>query len=103
MSSFLKKIFGGKREDAPAAPGAVHESESYKDCTVTPTPLREGSQWRVAGRITKAIGGETFERTFVRADLLGSEDECAAFSVRKAQQIIDQNPMLFSGEKTGTA
>lgn len=102
MSSFLKKIFGGKGEDAPTA-SEEHQSETYKDCTITPTPMREGSQWRVAGRIVKVVGGETYERTFVRADLLGSQEECVTFSIRKAQQIIDQNPVLFSGEKTGTA
>ena len=49
------------------------------------------------------VEGETCERTFVRADLVASEEECVTFSIRKAQQIIDQNPALFSGERTGTA
>ena len=101
MSSFFKKIFGGKGGEEAAA--STHQSESYKDCTITPTPMREGSQWRISGTITKIVDGETVERTFIRADLFGSEDECASFTIRKAQQIIDQNPALFSGGKTGTA
>lgn len=101
MSSFLKKIFGGKGGDEATAPS--HQSETYKDCTITPTPMREGSQWRISGAITKTVDGETRERTFIRADLFGSQDECASFTIRKAQQIIDQNPALFAGGKTGTA
>lgn len=101
MSTFFKKIFGGKGSEEAA--GSARESETYKDCAITPTPMREGSQWRIAGTITKTVDGEMKERTFIRADLFASEDECASFTIRKAQQIIDQNPALFAGDKTGTA
>ncbi len=96
-------MFGGKGSDDAAVGGSSHSSESYKDCTITPTPMREGSQWRISGRITKDVDGETIERTFIRADLFASQDECASFTIRKARQIVDQNPSLFSGDKTGTA
>lgn len=101
MNSFLSRIFGGRRGEEPSS--ASHESETYKQCTITPTPMREGSQWRISGTISKVVDGETRERTFIRADLFNSADECASFTVRKAQQIIDQNPGLFSGGPTGTA
>ncbi len=101
MNSFLSRIFGGRRGGEPAS--SSHDSETYKDCTITPTPMREGSQWRIAGTIMKVVDGETKERTFIRADLFSSADECANFTIRKARQIIDQNPALFAGGATGTA
>jgi hypothetical protein len=101
MSSFFKKLLGG---GSPEPARKVHEPESYKDCTITPTPMKEGAQWRLAGAITKMVDGETYERTFIRADLFASEEEAKNFTVRKAQQIIDQNgDSLFRGERTGTA
>lgn len=106
MSSFFKKAFGwigGSGEGAAVAPAQSAEPETYRDCTIVAKPLREGSQWRLAGAIFKEVGGERFERTFIRADLFASEEEARSFTVRKAQQIIDQNPALFSGDKTGTA
>lgn len=101
MSSFFKKwLGGGSQEQAPK----VHEPEAYKDCTITPTPMKEGAQWRLAGSIVKVVDGETYERTFIRADLFASEEEAKNFTIRKAQQIIDQNgDSLFRGEPKGTA
>lgn len=114
MSSFLKKAFGwlgaGDDGDDPATKssravaGKAGRTESYKECTIAPTPMREGNQWRVAGLITKEIDGEVFERSFVRADLFPSADQAEDFTLRKARQIIDQSgPRLFSGERKGTA
>lgn len=106
MSSIFKKAFGflgGGSNDAAGAPARQHEPEIYKDCSIVATPLKEGSQWRLAGTITKVVEGETRERSFVRADLFATEDEACTFAVRKAQLIIDQNPSLFSGGTTGTA
>ena len=107
MSSFIKKAFGwigGGGESGGTLAAAPAEPETYKDCLIVPKPIHEGSQWRLAGSISREIGGERFERTFIRADLFGSEEEARSFAIRKAQQIIDQNgASLFSGAKTGTA
>lgn len=107
MSSFLKKAFGwiggGGEEGGSPSATASGEPETYRDCVITATPMKEGSQWRLAGSISREIGGERYERTFIRADLFASEEEARSFTIRKAQQIIDQNPALFSGDKSGTA
>lgn len=103
----MKKAFGwigGGGDSGALSTAAPAEPETYKDCLIVAKPTREGSQWRLAGSISKEVAGERFERTFIRADLFGSEEEARSFTIRKAQQIIDQNgASLFSGAKTGTA
>lgn len=85
--SWLKKIFGGG-ESTGASAGAVQE---YKGYTITPIPMKEGGQWRLAGMISKEIGGARKEHKFIRADLFSSKDEAEQFAVTKAQLIIDQS------------
>ncbi|MGN6549322.1 MAG: HlyU family transcriptional regulator [Pararhizobium sp.] len=107
MSSFFKKAFGWlgggeAKSDAPA--GKPLEAEPYKDCMIVPQPVREGSQWRLAGTITTVIDGETVERPFIRADLFASEEEARGSIIRKGRQIIDENGRaLFTRGKTGSA
>ncbi|CDZ37792.1 Hypothetical protein NGAL_HAMBI1145_40460 [Neorhizobium galegae bv. officinalis] len=107
MASFLSNIFsmfsgGGKSAEAPAASAKPVE---HGGCIIHPAPIREGSQFRLAGRIEKDVDGETLVRNFVRADVFTSMDDAVEYTVRKAQQIIDQNgPSLFSdGEKSRSA
>ena len=79
--SSLKALFNSNEAKASAYP-----SEEYKGYTITPTPQREASQYRVCGLINK---GEQ-EHLFFRADLLGSAEECANETLRKAKITIDQ-------------
>jgi hypothetical protein len=84
--SWLRKIFGGG-EASPAA-SATRE---YKGCTITATPIKESGQFRLAGVITKEIGGVVKEHRFVRADLFTSKDEAVQFAFVKGQLIVDQS------------
>jgi hypothetical protein len=84
--SWLKKIFGGG-EAAPAA-SATREHKGY---TIIATPIKEGGQYRLAGMISKEIGGVVNEHRFVRADLFTSRDEAVQFAFLKGQLIIDQS------------
>ncbi len=61
-------------------------STEYEGFTITPTPLAEGGQFRVCGTIRR---GEQAHQ-FIRADLLGSAEQCAQETLRKAQMTIDQ-------------
>ena len=107
MASFLSNIIsmfsGGDKSEASPAPAA--EPQIYGDCRIFAEPLREGNQFRLAGRIEKDVNGQVLTRSFVRADVFTSHDDAAEYAVRKAQQIIDQNgPSLFSdGEISRTA
>ncbi|MCB1620212.1 MAG: hypothetical protein KDI44_05655 [Thiothrix sp.] len=81
LFSSLKALFSGG--DTPSGP---HAAATYKDHEIIATPQREGSQYRVSGLIRK---GER-EHHFIRADLLGSAEECAQETLRKARLTIDQ-------------
>jgi hypothetical protein len=98
MASILSSLFsflsGG---DKPAKTAREADPVPYNDCMIFPAPMPEGSQFRLAGRIEKEVNGQTLVRTFVRADVFSSMDDAVTFTVRKAEQIIDQNgPSLFS-------
>ncbi|WP_075289052.1 HlyU family transcriptional regulator [Pararhizobium arenae] len=98
MASFFSKLFGlsGGSSEKPAGGGAA-KTETYADCLIKALPMREGSQFRLAGSIEKTIDGEVRVRNFIRADLFTSEQDAIDATLRKAHQIIDQNgPSLFS-------
>lgn len=107
MASFLSNLFsmfsGGSKSEAPETHAA--QPQPHGDCMVYPTPIREGSQYRLAGRIEKEVNGEVLVRNFVRADVFTSMDDAVEYTLRKGQQIIDQTgPSLFSdGEKSRSA
>ncbi len=93
MASFFSNIFSafsGASKDK-AAPTATAEPQAHAGCTIHAAPIREGSQYRLAGRIEKVVDGETLERTFIRADVFTSADDALECTFRKARQIIDQN------------
>ena len=89
--SFWKSLFGGGASGAsdPAAARVVTQVD-YKGFTIAARPYVEGGQYQVAGTVTKEIGGTLKEHRFVRADRLAGIDEAAAVTVKKAQQLIDQ-------------
>ena len=96
--SFFKKFFGGANNDngggATAAAGKLVEHEGY---TITPTPMKEGGQFRLAATISMEIDGEIKTHKFIRADLFTSADECGEACIRKAKQVIkEQGTRLFS-------
>lgn len=100
LSSILSIFTGGSSSEAKSKPLA--EPQTYKDCVIHAEPIREGSQYRLAGRIEREIEGRMLTRKFIRADVFTSLDDALDCTFRKAQQIIDQNgPSLFGdGEET---
>ncbi|MEZ5536231.1 MAG: HlyU family transcriptional regulator [Thiolinea sp.] len=77
----VKSLFSADEKPAGNFP-----AEEYKGFTITPTPQKEGGQFRVCGLITR---GEQSHQ-FFRADLLSDADACAAETLRKAKITIDQ-------------
>ncbi len=107
MASFLSNIlsiFSGSGK-SPEPAGKSAEPVEYGGCLIYAAPIREGAQFRLAGRIEKDVGGERHERTFVRADVFTSMDDAVEYTVRKAQQIIDQNghSLFADGERSRSA
>ncbi len=102
LSSILSIFTGGSSSEAAQKPLA--EPQTYKDCVIHAEPIREGGQYRLAGRIEQQADGRTLTRKFIRADVFTSLDDALDCTFRKAHQIIDQNgPALFGdGEETRT-
>lgn len=108
MASFFSKLgslFSGGAGEAGQENEQAVKSVVHEDCIIFAEPTKEGSQYRLQGRIEKEVGDETFVRTFIRADLFASQDEAIEWSLKKGKQIIDQNgKSLFSdGQKSRTA
>ena len=86
------RFFGGKQTKEPASP----PSEEHKGFRITPKPILEGGQYRIAARIEKEVGGVPRVYDLVRADTVASPDEARTLSLAKARQVIDeQGERLF--------
>jgi hypothetical protein len=95
--SSIFSMFSGGAKPADTAAGVAAEPQLYGDCTIYAEPQKEGGQYRLAGRIEKTVGEDVLVRNFIRADMFSSSDDAIECTVRKAQQIIDQNgSSLFS-------
>ncbi len=92
--SWLSRLFGtgGGAGGSDAAPAA--ETEEYKGFRITPEPIPEGGQFRLAARIeAETEDGETRHHHLIRADMLRDRDEAETAALRKARQMIDQQGM----------
>ena len=70
--------------------GAAAQTVEYHGYRITPAPQRQGSGWNTAGVISKDFPDGVKEHSFVRVDTHASKDDAVAFSITKAQQIIDE-------------
>lgn len=92
--SFFKRLFGGS--DAGEASAKTEAEEQYDGFHIAATPAKEGGQYRLQGIISKTVDGQEKSHRLIRADLFSSKDECVAFTIRKAKQVIDeQGEKLF--------
>ncbi len=84
--SLLSKLFNGGSKTLETQP----QPEMHKDFTIYLEPEKEPGGYRIGARIEKKVGGELKSHLMLRADVLGSEDEAKAESLRKAKIFIDQ-------------
>ncbi|NRP73832.1 hypothetical protein ILFOPFJJ_04747 [Ensifer psoraleae] len=100
MASFFSKLFGLAGGSDKQTEQAAGKTESYGDCLIRATPMREGPQFRLAGSIERTIPDAGLKvRTFIRADLFASEQDAIDAALRKGRQIIDeQRSSLFSDD-----
>lgn len=82
--SLFSRLFGSGVASAPEP-----QPEIYKGFAITPTPIREGSRYRLSARIVPEGGGGEGE-TIIRADTFEDLDAATAASVRKAKQVVDE-------------
>ena len=62
------------------------DPETYKGFTITPHPMKDGSQWRMSAVVAK--DGRSYH--LIRADTLATEAAAHEAAVAKAKQLIDQ-------------
>ncbi|CAG9297027.1 HlyU family transcriptional regulator [Celerinatantimonas diazotrophica] len=74
---------------APAT-AKQHESVEYQGFTITPEPIAEKGQYRVAGYIHKTIGDKSCEHHFIRSDVCMNEQQAVELTISKCQIFIDQ-------------
>ena len=87
--SFLKKLFGGGDKSTPAA--KTEDPIDYKGFSLLAAPIADCGQYRVAGSISKEIGGEVKTHKFIRADVFADRDAAIEATIRKARLIVDQS------------
>ena len=99
--SFLKRIFGG----APANPGGegdrVVAEEEYQGHRIEAMPMKEGGQWRLRARVSKAFGDGTLQHDVIRADLFQSAEDAARHALAKGRQVIDESGDRLYQRETG--
>jgi hypothetical protein len=84
----LRNLFGGGDAAGEATPAAG--AVEYHGYRITPAPERQTSGWNTAGVISKSFPDGVKEHKFIRVDTHMSRDDAVAFSITKAQQIIDE-------------
>ncbi|MDI7865082.1 HlyU family transcriptional regulator [Rhizobiaceae bacterium n13] len=100
MASFISNIislFSGSSSQE-SKQETTTETQAHAGCTIHATPIREGAQYRLAGRIEKDVDGNVLVRRFIRADLFSSADDAVECTFRKARQIIDQHGASLFGD-----
>ena len=67
------------------------QAVDYHDYRITPAPQRQPSGWNTAGVIEPGVCPNRIkERTLICVDTHASKDDAVAFSITKAQQIINE-------------
>ena len=84
----LVRNLGAPANGAPEAKAA--DPVAYNGFVIRPAPLRDGGHWHIAGSIVAADDPDGAVHEFIRADTFTDPDEAVKYTVRKAQQIIDE-------------
>lgn len=88
---FLSRLFGGSSKSQGSGDEYANvEPILYKEFSIFPSALKEGSQYRVAGKIEKVIDDQCRSHRFVRSDVLASQQDANDLMVTKAKVFIDQ-------------
>jgi hypothetical protein len=87
--SFLKRLFGGGGGSGEAG-GTPAKQIEHKGFTIAATPYKNDGQYQTSGVVSKEIDGVLKEHRFVRADRFAALDDAIEVSLRKGQQIVDE-------------
>ena len=87
MRFFRRRGESGGDADGP---GEVAGRETYQGFEILACPVREGGQWRLAGRIRRPGDEEGPRHDFVRADTMADRDDCVRMCLLKGRQLVDE-------------
>jgi hypothetical protein len=95
MLKFLRGLLGPRGGGSGAPPAEA--SIEYNGATITPAPEKVPGGWRLAGTISKEIGGERRVHQLVRADTSPDREAIVAMMLVKAKRLLDeQGDRLFT-------
>lgn len=89
LGDMFGKLFGGGKEQQSGVAEAA-EAVEYNGYTIIAAPLKDGSQYKTAGSISKEVDGQTKSAQFIRADNHSDRQSAVTHSEGKARQIIDE-------------
>ena len=92
----FSRLFGGKSKPETTS------TETYEGFKITPTPQKDGSQFRICALIEKEVDGEMHQHKLVRADTLGDIETANSASIGKAKQMIDEQGDALFGKRPGS-
>jgi len=95
--SFLKRLFGGGATAEPADAKPAKQIE-HKGFTISATPYKSEGQYQTCGVVSKEIGGVVKEHRFVRADRFSGLDDAVEISLKKGQQLVDEQGERIFGQ-----
>ena len=88
--SFLKRLFGSSSGGGDT-PGAVAKEIEHKGFIIRATPYKaKGGQYQTCGVVSKEIDGVVKEHRFIRADRFAALDDAVDISIKKGQQLVDE-------------
>jgi len=94
MGFFTKvvQLFSAPTDGSQVKPTKNYPSEQYKGFTITPQPMDNNGQFRIAGLIEKAgaEGEEVKQHHFIRSDTVVNADQAADLTLIKCKVCIDQ-------------
>jgi hypothetical protein len=90
LSKIFGGLFGGSSGDEVPDQKVVGEPVIYEGYKIEAMPRKDGSQWQLYGRISKGEGDSQQVHELIRADYFSGLEEAVSFTLRKAQQVIDE-------------
>ena len=90
--SFLKRLFGSSSSgEAQPSGGAVAKEIEHNGFMIRATPYKaDGGQYQTCGVVSKEVGGVVKEHRFIRADRFAALDDAVDISLKKGQQLVDE-------------
>ena len=95
--SFLKRLFGGAGASSEPAVSKPAKQIEHKGFTISATPYKNEGQYQTCGVVSKEIEGVVKEHKFIRADRFAGLDDAVDVSLKKGQQIVDEQGECICG------